>query len=286
MEMTPAELEKRAHQCRDLMLRMEGLLLKGFSWSPGSDPERQADMSLESKKSFRDLVTKYDRMVEEALLSELHTLFPAEAVVGEESTAQSQADPKKTAQGSEYFWLVDPIDGTTNFSRAYPFFCSTLALSRWNADGTATPVVGVTFNPVSKELFWSFKGGGAWLGRERLRVSSVVEMQSALLTTGFASLRAFEDLKSFELFSRLTQETLGVRRDGSAALDMAYVASGRIDAYWEWGLSPWDLAAGVLLVEEASGQVTKHFGQRFDLFDGEVLATNSVLHPKLLERLK
>jgi myo-inositol-1(or 4)-monophosphatase len=280
-----SELEKRAHQCRELMLRVEPLILAGYSATPGNDPERLSHLTLESKKNFRDLVTKYDRQVEEAILGELTKLFPGEAIVGEESTSSSASDPKKTAKQTEYFWTVDPIDGTTNFARAYPFFCSTLACLKWNPDGSTSPLVAVTFNPVSKELFWAIKGGGSWLGRERLRVSPVENLQQSLLTTGFASLRSTEDNKSFELFKKLTHDTLGVRRDGSAALDMAYVAAGRIDAYWEWGLSPWDLAAGQLLVEEARGRVTKHQGQAFDLFDGEVLASNSTLHKTIIEKL-
>ncbi len=283
--MKSTELEKRVSECRELMLRVEGLLMKGFSWTPGSDPARVSELATESKKSFRDLVTKYDRLVEEALLSELSRLFPGESIVGEESIASSQNDPKKIAQKSPLFWTVDPIDGTTNYSRAYPFFCSTLALSQWNADGSCSPLLAVTFNPVSREMFWAIKGGGAWLNRERLKVSPVKNMEQCLLTTGFASLRSTEDLKSFELFSKLTQKTLGVRRDGSAALDMAYVACGRIDAYWEWGLAPWDLAAGVLLVEEAQGKVTKHNGQAFDVFDGEVLATNGLIHQELIQAI-
>jgi len=283
--MNSSQLEKRSLECRQIMMRMKPLLLEGYSASPGNDPLRQNELKLESKKSFRDLVTKFDRQIEAALLSELSKLYPLESIVGEEDTAQLGSDPRAAAKKSQHFWVVDPIDGTTNFARAYPFFCSTIALLEWQPDGSTLPLLGITYNPVSDEMFWAFRGGGAWLNRERMRVTTIRQLEQSLLTTGFASLRSTEDPRCFELFSSLTSQTLGVRRDGSAALDMAYVAAGRIDAYWEWGLSAWDIGAGWILVQEAGGQVTKHGGQIFDVFDGEVLASNATLHQTMIEKL-
>jgi myo-inositol-1(or 4)-monophosphatase len=286
MSLRPHDLERRVKQASELMLRMESLLLEGYSATPGSDPARRGGLAIQTKKSYRDLVTLYDQKVEAAILDELHRLFPGEVVIGEEAASGSKESPKELAKKAEYFWVVDPIDGTTNYARAYPFFCSTLSLLKWQPDGrSAQPLLGVTFNPVNKELFWTYQGGGAWLNRSRLKVSQVTELQEALFITGFASLRSTDDMKSFERFANLTTQSLGVRRDGSAALDLAYVACGRVDAYWEWGLAPWDIATGSLLVQEAGGFVTKHSGQVFDIFDGEILASNKEIQKTLIEKL-
>ncbi len=278
-------LERRIDLCKELLRRLDGLLLEGYSPTPGSDHRRLASLGIETKKSYRDLVTHFDKKVEAAIFEDLTKLFPGEKVIGEEAASTETRSPRELAKDSEYFWLVDPIDGTTNYARAYPFFCTTLALLRWNASGEAETLLGLTYNPVAKEMFWATRGGGAWLNRDRLRVSHVQDLRESLLITGFASTRSTNETKSFERFSKLTMETLGVRRDGSAALDLAYVSCGRVDAYWEWGLAPWDIAAGSLLVSEAGGHVSKHSGQAFDIFEGEILASNQNLQKILAEKL-
>ncbi len=277
------ELLARSHEAERILLSLRPLLLEGFSLTPGAQAR---NLGTTAKSSFRDIVTVYDKRVEEALIEQLTKSFSGELLIGEESSAALGKHPRDQALGHEAFWLLDPIDGTTNFSRSYPFFCSTIAFATRSAGGEPQVQVALTFNPVSGELFHAARGHGAWLGRDRLHVSSVETPQEALLTTGFASLRSQEEHKSFHLFKNLTQETLGVRRDGSAALDLAYVAAGRIDAYWEWGLSAWDIAAGALLVEEAGGLVTRHVGTSLDLFEGEILSSNSRLHKWLIHKIK
>jgi myo-inositol-1(or 4)-monophosphatase len=277
-----ADLVSRGQELQRILLSLRPLLLEGFSWTPGST---QRNLNTVSKTSFRDIVTIYDKRVEDALLEKLSKSFPGETLIGEESTAASKIHARDQAAGKSSFWVLDPIDGTTNFSRSYPFFCCTAAFVESTANGHEVKV-SATFNPVSGEMFHAARGHGAWLGRDRMHVSAVENPQEALLTTGFASLRSTEDHKSFAIFKKLTEQTLGVRRDGSAALDLAYVAAGRIDSYWEWGLSAWDIAAGVLLVEEAGGFVTRHDGAGLDLFAGEILSSNSRLHKWLIHKIK
>jgi myo-inositol-1(or 4)-monophosphatase len=272
----------RSQEAQRILLSLRPLLLEGYSSTPGAS---SMPLGTTAKSSFRDLVTIYDKHVEDALIKKLSLSFPGELLIGEESCSETKSHPRDLAEGKTAFWLMDPIDGTTNFSRSYPFFCSTIAFVERTQLGPEVQVA-VTLNPVSGEIFHAARGQGAWLDRERLRVSSVNSPQEALLTTGFASLRSTEDLSSFKLFTQLTQETLGVRRDGSAALDLAYVAAGRIDAYWEWGLSAWDVAAGALFVEEAGGTVTRHDGTSLDLFEGEILSSNSQLHKWLIHKIK
>ncbi len=275
-------LSHRSQEAQKILLSLRPLLMEGFSWAPGSSSRA---MGTSTKTSFRDLVTVYDKRVEEALLEKLAHSFPGEPVIDEESTAALNVHARELAQGKDAFWILDPIDGTTNYSRSYPFFCSTIAFVERKGINFEVQTAA-TYNPVTDELFHAARGQGAWLGRQRLKVSAVTQPQEALLTTGFASLRSTEDLSPFQLFTQLTQETLGVRRDGSAALDLAYVAAGRIDGYWEWGLSAWDIAAGALLVEEAGGVVTQHDGSSLDLFKGEILSSNSWLHKWLIHKIK
>ncbi|MEO5669014.1 MAG: inositol monophosphatase family protein [Bdellovibrionota bacterium] len=272
----------RNQEAQRIVLSLRPLLLEGYSPTPGAS---RRELGTSAKTSFRDIVTVYDRRVEDALLEKLTLSFPGEAIIGEESTSSLKIHPRDQAQGKHGFWLLDPIDGTTNFSRSYPFFCCTIAFVERTPSGLQVQTA-VTYNPVSGELFHAARTHGAWLGRERLHVSAVDNPQEALLTTGFASLRSTEDHKSFHLFKSLTEQTLGVRRDGSAALDLAYVAAGRIDSYWEWGLSAWDIAAGTLLVQEAGGFVTRHDGTSLDLFEGEILSSNSRLHKWLIHKIK
>jgi myo-inositol-1(or 4)-monophosphatase len=275
-------MKNRCQQIQKILLSARPLLLEGFNWSPST---KQNTLQTKTKSSFRDLVTIYDKKVEEFLTQEIQKKFPGELIIGEESCADPKEGLRHLCQQHNAFWILDPIDGTTNFSRSYPFFCSTISFVE-NENGKLKPKIGVTYNPVSGEMFWAVAGQGAWIGREQIRVSPVDSAETALLTTGFASLRSTEDHRSFKIFQELTQQTLGVRRDGSAALDLAYVAAGRIDGYWEWGLSAWDIAAGVLLVQEAGGTVTHHDGEELDLIRGEILSSNSRLHKWLINKIK
>lgn len=282
--LTENELLARLEQCQSLMRSLKPLLLEGYRINPGADTTRE--LSTENKTSFSDIVTVYDKRVEKSIAESLRKLFPGELIIGEEDTSDSNVHPEKACENVDLAWVIDPIDGTTNYSRSYPFFCSTLSMIE-RAENGWTPTIGVTFNPVSDELFYAAKNQGAWVNNHQLKTSSVESEKEALLTTGFASLRADPKNKKFlNVFKNLTTQTLGVRRDGSAALDLAYVAAGRIDAYWESGLSVWDVAAGILLVEEAGGNVTHHDGKPRNIFSGEILSSNSRLHKWLLNKIK
>lgn len=282
--LTENELTTRLDSCLKLMRGLRPLLLEGYRITPGADPTRE--LGTENKTSFSDIVTIYDKKVEQKIAESLHALFPGELIIGEEDSSSSQSSPESVCADSDRAWVIDPIDGTTNYSRSYPFFCSTMSLIESSPNGW-TPTIGVTFNPVSDEMFYAARGLGAWVNGHQLKVSSVESPQQALLTTGFASLRSDPNNKYFlNVFKSLTTETLGVRRDGSAALDLAFVAAGRIDAYWESGLSIWDVAAGILLVEEAGGTVTHHDEKPRNIFSGEVLSSNTRLHKWLLHKIK
>jgi myo-inositol-1(or 4)-monophosphatase len=269
------------------ILRLGGeLILEGYTSSPGIDAGRLKLLSTTTKSSPKDLVTFYDKAVEDLLLAEFSKSFSGELVIGEESVSSSgQGSKSHLDSAADHFWLLDPIDGTTNFSRAYPFFCTTAAfVERLNGDYRV--LLGAVYDPVHNEFFSAFRGGGSWLNFERMRVSQVDQPMNALLCTGFASERSTSGDRSFKLFQQLTKESLGVRRDGSAALDLAYVAAGRTDAYWEWGLSPWDIAAGICLVEESMGELSNLEGLKLDLSKGEILSSNGKLHKWLQNRIK
>jgi len=277
----------RMEKARLILKQAQSLILEGYSATPGTDETtRLAALGTTVKTSHKDLVTIYDKKVEAFLTDALQKAFPGDGIVGEEATAGSGRKAFDIAAPFEKFWLMDPIDGTTNYSRSYPFFASTIAYVERDKNGKPELLVGLVFEPVKDEMFAAVRGGGAWLGRTQLKISSVSDPEKALLSTGFASERASNGDRSFDLFKRLTKSTLGVRRDGSAALDLSYVACGRTDAYWEWGLQPWDTAAGVLLVNEAGGKVTHHDGGEIDLFTGEVVSSNGFLHKWLQDELK
>lgn len=259
-------------------------LLKGYSPNPGSDLKRMKSLGLQEKSSFKDLVTLRDVAVEERLLKFFRKYFPGEAVFGEEQTSRTKATFGTFSAKHSSFWTLDPIDGTVNFARAYPFFCTTVSFVEMH-DGCPKVVVAVTYNPLTDEMFEASLGGGAKINGKPLRVSQVKRAPEALLATGFSSQKA-GNRTPFELFEKFTQKTLGVRRDGSAALDLGFVSAGRLDGYWEWGLAAWDIAAGVLLVSEAGGVVTSMSGGAVDLGRGEIVASNGFLHKWLLDGLK
>ena len=221
------------------------------------------------EKGRNDFVTVVDHQSQRLIVDALRRAFPTDTIVAEESLAagfNDGADPSRR-------WYIDPLDGTTNYIHAYPMFAVTLAL-----EVGGELVVGVTYSPLHREMFHAVRGEGAWLNDERIRVSGIREQNRILLGTGFPfRARHLLDiyLKSFALFFNRAR---GVRRGGAAALDLAYVAAGRLDGFWELTLSPWDIAAGVLLIEEAGGRVTDFFGGDTFLASGHVIASNGVLH--------
>lgn len=216
-----------------------------------------------------DLVTESDRRSEELVVSRLKKRFPDHGIVAEEGSG--------AATSTKYCWHVDPLDGTTNFAHGYPCFAVSIGLVE---DGK--PIVGVVFNPVANELFTAVRGEGAFLNEKRIRVSPVEKLANSLVATGFPT-HLRKKSSNMEYYWQFTLRTHGVRRDGSASLDLCSVACGRFDAYWEFGLSSWDTAAGILLVEEAGGTVSDLAGQPYRLGGPSLISSNGRIHAELQE---
>jgi myo-inositol-1(or 4)-monophosphatase len=229
--------------------------------------------SVKEKGRPGDLITEADAAAEAVVIEILNRHFPNHQILAEESGKQGN-------QTSEYLWAIDPLDGTTNYAHQYPFFATSIGLL---VDGI--PQVGVIFDPFRQELFRAAKGLGATRNRQPISVSTTSTLATSLLVTGFAYDRRETTDNNYAEFCHLTHLTQGVRRAGAASLDLAYVACGRLDGYWERGLSPWDITAGVVLVEEAGGIVTAYDQQPFDLYSGRILATNGNLHHALSAEL-
>jgi myo-inositol-1(or 4)-monophosphatase len=225
-----------------------------------------------------DLVTEADLASERLIIERIKSHYPRHAILAEESGATESAIT--IGGSSEWKWIVDPLDGTTNFAHAYPCFCVSIALER---DGQIE--LGVVYDPTRDEMFAAERGAGATLNRRRIQVSSVDELNSAMLCTGFPY--DVRERPHFALdFTNFTMEAQAVRRDGSAALDLAYVACGRFDGFWEDGLNPWDVAAGVLLIEEAGGHVTDFTGGPLDIYSPKVLVSNGRIHEAMMRVLQ
>lgn len=234
--------------------------------------ERGEDFSIEYKGA-NDVVTDIDVSIERFLTEELGAIFPNDSVLGEE-LGHGQAG----ASASGRTWVIDPIDGTLNFSRGIPIYCVSIALQ---VDRES--VVGVIFDPNRGELFSARRGHGARLDGAPMRVTGRSSLAETVLATGFPPSR-YED--NLPRFAALTRATNGIRRLGSAALDLAYVAAGRLDGFWEFHLNPWDTAAGYLLVEEAGGRVTDVEGGAYSGFERSILATNGCIHGQLSASLQ
>ncbi|MBD1859827.1 inositol monophosphatase [Leptolyngbya boryana FACHB-1624] len=220
-----------------------------------------------------DLVTEADKAAEDAVLAVLKRHVPDHPILAEESGQMGDRQ-------SEFLWAIDPLDGTTNYAHQYPFVAVSVGLL---IEGV--PQVGVVYNPIHQELFRAAKGLGATQNRKLIQVSQTQELDRSLLVTGFAYDRRQTSDTNYAEFCHLTHLTQGVRRDGAAALDLAYVACGRLDGYWERGLSMWDMAAGVVLVEEAGGLVTAYDQSPVQLETGRILATNGKIHQQLSHEL-
>ena len=219
-------------------------------------------------KGEADLVTEADRASEALILGELRKRFPQHAVVAEESGNHPGS--------SGYRWYVDPLDGTTNFVHGFPIFAVSIALEK---DGEV--IAGVVFDPTRNEMFAAARGQGARCNGEPIGVSRVARLEEALLATGFPSRKRHQN-PNIHFYHQMNMRTHGVRRPGAAAMDLAYVACGRLDGFWEFHLHPWDVAAGKLLVEEAGGVVTDTAGGAHQLESTSVLATNQLLHAQML----
>jgi myo-inositol-1(or 4)-monophosphatase len=220
-----------------------------------------------------DVVTEADRASEKLIVESIGKHFPTHGVVGEEG-ARSQLS-------GEFLWYVDPLDGTTNFSHGFPVFCVSLGLVQ-----KGELIAGVIFDPTRNELFAAERGAGASLNGKKIQVSPVPRLGESLVGTGFPSKKRHLN-PNIHFYHQFTLKSHGVRRAGSAALDLACVAAGRYDGYWEFNLNPWDTSAGVLLVQEAGGRVTHFDGSKFDLpASRELLATNGLIHEEFLREMQ
>jgi myo-inositol-1(or 4)-monophosphatase len=224
-------------------------------------------------KHRNDFVTKVDRAAEEAIIETLRKAYPDHAVLAEESGA--------SAGSAEYQWIIDPLDGTTNFIHGFPQYCVSIGIR--HRDALAH---GVIYDPIKNELFTASKGRGAFLNDRRIRVSKCLRLGDALVGTGFP----FREIGQIERYTgqlkEIMQKSAGVRRAGAAALDLAYVACGRLDAFWELGLSAWDMAAGALMIQEAGGLVADLRGEAGYLESGEIACATPKVFPALLEALR
>lgn len=228
------------------------------------------------KKGTIDLVTQIDRDAERMFRALIAGRFPGHDVLAEEF--ESHGDRER---GDRFTWVFDPVDGTTNYAHGLPIFCSAVSLE---IDGT--PVVGAVYDPSRRELFTAERGRGAWLNGEPLRVSSATTLVDALLCTGFPYSVQQNPGPLVGLFTEFLRRAQAVRRLGSAAIDLCYVAAGRLDGFWETQLNPWDISAGALLVEEAGGQVSALDGGPFTSRAGEVLASNGRIHRQMVETIR
>lgn len=246
----------------DLAYRAGALLRAGLEQDRGVELKGQSN-----------LVTDIDRASEALLVDALRDRYPEHRILAEEG---SNAD----GDGA-YTWLIDPLDGTNNYAHGFPFFCVSLGLLYDDE-----PVLGVIYDPIRHELFSGVRGAGARCNGRRLQVSSTPTLDAAMLTTGFPYNRFTQPDNNLTEFSRILLQAQDVRRPGSAALDLCYVAAGRTDGHWELGLHPWDVAAGALILVEAGGQVSDWQGQRWTPWNNRLVATNGAIHNDLLEALQ
>jgi myo-inositol-1(or 4)-monophosphatase len=250
-----------------IIAREAGARLREF-FAEGVETEYKGDV---------DLVTIADRTAEELIRTRLHEAFPEHGVYGEEGTRERME--------GEFRWYVDPLDGTTNFAHGFPQFCVSLGLehrTRGAVPGEDGMIVaGVIYDPMRDELFTSERGQGTWLNGKRVHVSRTATLAESLVATGFPS-RKRHDSPNVHFYQEFTMRSHGVRRAGSAALDLAWTACGRLEAFWEFNLNPWDTAAGILLVEEAGGRVTDFAGGQFTLDSRETLASDGLIHDEMV----
>ena len=257
-----AELVSKA----EAIAREAGALLREY-YNRGVRAEYKGDV---------DLVTEADRASERLITDRLRGAFPDHGIYGEEGTRQGL--------DSEYRWYVDPLDGTTNFAHGFPVFCVILGCERrpqgLGPDQDGEMVAGVIYDPLRDEIFTAERGAGARLNGHPIRVSQAKSLQESLVGTGFPSQKRHSS-PNMHFYQQFTLRSHGVRRAGSAGLDLAYVAAGRLDGFWEFNLNPWDTSAGYLIVEEAGGKITHFDGSRFTLDSVEVFATNGLIHQEM-----
>ncbi len=224
-------------------------------------------------KGSINLVTDVDLASERLIREAISTYYPRHEVLGEEGGLSES--------GSEYRWIVDPLDGTTNYAHGYPIFCVSIGL-----ESKGKIVVGVVYDPMRDELFAAERGGGAALNNRPIHVSKTAELMQGLLSTGFPYDIKTSKLTNLDHWANFAMNAQALRRDGAAALDLCYVACGRFDGFWELNLTPWDTAAGALIVTEGGGRVTNFSGGPSSNYKPEVVASNGLIHDRMLEVLK
>ena len=229
-----------------------------------------------SNKSEIDLVTESDLASERLIIDRIKTYYPRHAILAEES---GSSEPSDSERKSDWRWIIDPLDGTTNYAHGYPCFCVSIGL-----ECRGRMEIGVVYDPLRDEMFSAERGQGAALNGRRIRVSPTPSLARALLCTGFPY-DVRERSEFARHFANFIMTAQGVRRDGAAALDLAYVAAGRFDGFWEEGLKPWDVAAGVLIIEEAGGRVSNYANQQFNIFTPPILASNGLIHEEMMRVL-
>lgn len=225
-------------------------------------------------KDAVNLVTDADRRSEQAVVDVIGKSFPGHCILAEERGAQKGEDP-------DYQWVIDPLDGTTNFAHGYPAFCVSIGV-----EYRGTCILGVVLDPTRDEVFLAEAGQGASLNGAPLRVSRTARLDTALLVTGFAYDIRVSAQNNLDNFSRFALAAQGVRRTGTAALDLCYVAAGRFDGFWELKLHPWDTAAGLVILREAGGRVTDFKGRPYSIYEPSILATNGLIHDEMLDVLR
>ncbi len=234
--------------------------------------EKRKSSFVVDEKSFNNLVTEVDKLAEEQFVAGLKSFFPEAGFIAEEGSGEK-------SEGG-YNWIIDPIDGTTNFVHNVPLYCTSVALQYNNEI-----VLGVIYNPNNAELFSAAKGQGAFLNGQPISVSNTVELIESLIATGFPYDDFNREENYFKVLQTFTHKTRGIRRLGSAALDLAYVACGRFESFYEYGLNPWDVAAGVVLVKEAGGVCTNFNGGDDVVFSEEIVASNKQVHDRMLQTI-
>lgn len=232
---------------------------------------------ISSKKERHDLVTEYDIRSEQSIISMITNHFPDHTFLAEESGSSGSVASSESAVR----WIIDPLDGTVNFAHSVPVFSVSIA-----AEVNGELECGVIYHPLLDELFVAEKGRGAWLNGKQIHVSSTETLAESFLVTGFPYTVSENPSDCIDHFYRFLKLGLPIRRLGSAALDLAYVAAGRFEGFWEVQLSPWDVAAGVLLVQEAGGKVTQYSGDTYSISDKTIVATNGSIHKEIIEVLR
>jgi len=250
-------------ECAIEIAREAGIFLKNKLYS-----EHTIDY-----KGEINLVTEADKISEKMITSKITTLFPDHDILAEESTTIDR--------GSDFRWIIDPLDGTTNYAHGYPYFCVSIALERLD-----TMIVGIVYDPMLDEMFVAEKGKGAFVNEREIHVSNTREVIKSLLATGFPYDIREDSHNNLNYFNEMILQAQAIRRAGSAALDLAYVAAGRFDGFWELKLNPWDIAAGWLLVEEAGGIVTDMGGKNYFIESPSILASNGRIHAEMMAILE